>query len=161
MKKFNDTVKPCTKFYDTFFIYIYMIYIYISYGEGNGNPLQYSCLKNPMDGGAWWATVHGSQRVRQDWATSLSLSIYIYIYISYITLYIYHILYIYITFIYRYHVYIHKFFFNGICSKKNLKEFQNSCLWEHKTIAIIQWLYLYVKLCCMHIATKKVFKEPF
>ena len=30
-----------------------------SHGEGNGNPLQYSCLKNPMDGGAWWATVHG------------------------------------------------------------------------------------------------------
>ena len=28
-------------------------------GEGNGNPLQYSCLGNPMDGGAWWATVHG------------------------------------------------------------------------------------------------------
>ena len=27
--------------------------------EGNGNPLQYSCLKNPMDRGAWWATVHG------------------------------------------------------------------------------------------------------
>ena len=26
-------------------------------GEGNGNPLQYSCLENPMDGGAWWATV--------------------------------------------------------------------------------------------------------
>ena len=28
-------------------------------GEGNGNPLQYSCLGNPMDRGAWWATVHG------------------------------------------------------------------------------------------------------
>ena len=27
-------------------------------GEGNGNPLQYSCLENPMDGGAWWAIVH-------------------------------------------------------------------------------------------------------
>jgi len=27
--------------------------------EGNGNPLQYSCLENPMDGEAWWATVHG------------------------------------------------------------------------------------------------------
>ena len=27
-------------------------------GEGNGNPLQYSCLENPMNGGAWWATVH-------------------------------------------------------------------------------------------------------
>ena len=28
-------------------------------GKGNGNPLQYSCLRNPMDGGAWLATVHG------------------------------------------------------------------------------------------------------
>ena len=28
-------------------------------GEGNGTPLQYSCLENPMDGGAWWAEVHG------------------------------------------------------------------------------------------------------
>ena len=28
-------------------------------GEGNGNPRQYSCLENPMDGGAWWAAVHG------------------------------------------------------------------------------------------------------
>ena len=32
--------------------------------EENGNPLQYSCLENPMDGGAWWATVHG---VTQSW----------------------------------------------------------------------------------------------
>ena len=29
------------------------------FGEGNGNPLQYSCLENSMDGGAWWAAVHG------------------------------------------------------------------------------------------------------
>ena len=28
-------------------------------GEGNGNPIKYSCLGNPMDRGAWWATVHG------------------------------------------------------------------------------------------------------
>ena len=28
-------------------------------GRGHGNPLQYSCLENPMDRGAWWATVHG------------------------------------------------------------------------------------------------------
>ena len=34
-------------------------------GEGNGNPLLYSCLENPMDGGAWWATVHG---VAKSWA---------------------------------------------------------------------------------------------
>ena len=32
-------------------------------GGGHGNPLQYSCLENPMDRGALWATVHGSQRV--------------------------------------------------------------------------------------------------
>ena len=30
-----------------------------NFGEGNGNPLQYSCLENPMDGGAWWAAVQG------------------------------------------------------------------------------------------------------
>ena len=33
-------------------------------GEGNGNPLQYSCLENPMDGGAWWTTVHGVAKSR-------------------------------------------------------------------------------------------------
>ena len=35
------------------------IMIYSLTGEGNGTPLQYSCLENPMDGGAWWAAVHG------------------------------------------------------------------------------------------------------
>ena len=35
-----------------------------SFGEGNGTPLQYSCLENPMDGGAWWAAVHGVARSR-------------------------------------------------------------------------------------------------
>ena len=33
-------------------------------GEGNGNPLQYSCLENPMDRGAWWATAHGVAKSR-------------------------------------------------------------------------------------------------
>ena len=37
-------------------------------GDGNGNPLQYSCLENPMEGGAWQATVHGVAKSR----TSLS-----------------------------------------------------------------------------------------
>ena len=31
----------------------------VSAREGNGTPLQYSCLENPMDGGAWWAVIHG------------------------------------------------------------------------------------------------------
>ena len=39
-------------------------------GEGNGDPYQYSCLKNSIDRGAWQATVHGSQRVGHDWATN-------------------------------------------------------------------------------------------
>ena len=33
-------------------------------GEGNGTPLQYSCLENPMDGGTWWAAVHGVAKSR-------------------------------------------------------------------------------------------------
>ena len=37
-----------------------------SSGEGNGNPLQYSCLENSMDRGTWWARVHGVKRVGQD-----------------------------------------------------------------------------------------------
>ena len=46
-------------------------------GEGNGTPLQYSCLENPMDGGAWWATVQGvaKSRTRQsDFTSTFSLS---------------------------------------------------------------------------------------
>ena len=41
----------------------------MSPGEGNGNPLQHSCLGNPMDGGARRATVYGMQRIRHDWVT--------------------------------------------------------------------------------------------
>ena len=36
----------------------------ISFGEGNGTPLQYSCLENPMGGGAWWAAIHGVAKSR-------------------------------------------------------------------------------------------------
>ena len=39
-------------------IYVCLI-AYIAIGEGNGNPLQCSCLENPRDGGAWWAAVYG------------------------------------------------------------------------------------------------------
>ena len=40
----------------------YLILPRVSSGEGDGTPLQYSCLENPMDGGAWWAAVHGVAR---------------------------------------------------------------------------------------------------
>ena len=38
--------------------------INVQVGEGNGTPLQYSCLENPMDQGAWWAAVHGVAKSR-------------------------------------------------------------------------------------------------
>ena len=44
-----------------------------SSGEGNGNPLQYSCLENPMDRGVWWATVHGVAKSRAQLSDFTSL----------------------------------------------------------------------------------------
>ena len=52
------------------------IYMYI--GEGNGNPLQYSCLENPIARGAWQAIVHAVARVGHDLATNHHKYIYIY-----------------------------------------------------------------------------------
>ena len=57
----------CIHIHTYMYTYVYIhtytyVYIYIhthTYRESNGNPLQYSCLETPMDGGAWWATVHG------------------------------------------------------------------------------------------------------
>ena len=48
---------------------------HVHWGEGNGNPLQYSCLENPMDGGAWWASVHG---VAQSWTQLKQFSMHAY-----------------------------------------------------------------------------------
>ena len=45
-----------------------------STGEGNGNPLQYSCLENSMDWGAWWATVHGVAK-SQTWLSNFTHSL--------------------------------------------------------------------------------------
>ena len=45
--------------------------VYHSGGEGNGTPLQYSCLENPMDGGTWWAAIYG---VAQSWTRLKRLS---------------------------------------------------------------------------------------
>ena len=47
-----------------------------STGEGNGSPLQDSCLRNPMDRGAWWATVHGVTE-ELDMTESLNINNYI------------------------------------------------------------------------------------
>ena len=49
------------------------------FGEGNGNPLQCSCLENPRDGGAWWAAIYGVAhcRTRLKWLSSSSSSIFL------------------------------------------------------------------------------------
>ena len=44
-------------------------------GRGNGNTLRYSCLENPMDGGAWWATVHGVAK-SQTWLNNFTLTFF-------------------------------------------------------------------------------------
>ena len=41
---------------------------------GNGSPLQYSCLGNPMDRAAWWAIVNGSHRVEHNWMTNIHIN---------------------------------------------------------------------------------------
>ena len=46
-----------------------------SSGEGNGDPLQYSCLENPLDRGAWWLRFMASQRVGNNWVTKHSTSL--------------------------------------------------------------------------------------
>ena len=41
-----------------------LLAVWVWAGEGNGTPLQHSCLENPMDGGAWWAAIHGVAKSR-------------------------------------------------------------------------------------------------
>ena len=57
----------CRTFTLSAYIHSFKKYLWapaIDHGEGNGTPLQYSCLENPMDRGAWWATVHGVVKSR-------------------------------------------------------------------------------------------------
>ena len=46
-------------FVRSFFPFLLLLFSLVICEEGNGTPLRYSCLENPMDGGAWWAAVHG------------------------------------------------------------------------------------------------------
>ena len=66
--KYND-IKLA--WFGVFYTYVWIIvtnsnchYVAQSVGEGDGTPLQYSCLENPMDGVAWWAAVHGVAKSR-------------------------------------------------------------------------------------------------
>ena len=58
-------IKHSDKFNDIMIDTVYGTITVFSYiGEGNGNPLQCSCLENPRDGGAWWAAVYGVAQSR-------------------------------------------------------------------------------------------------
>ena len=61
--KLNSQLSSCTSFLLCVCVCGMCVYIYIYIGEGYGNPLQYSCLENPMDRGDWQDTVHGVRRV--------------------------------------------------------------------------------------------------
>ena len=65
------------KFLDLDYFYLYLT----SLGEGNGNPLQCSCLENPRDRGAWWAAIYGvaQSQTRLKWLSSSSSNITIFI----------------------------------------------------------------------------------
>ena len=59
-----STSSPDLSFVDSgvrwyFTVVLFCIFLTVMFGEGNGTPLQYSCLDNPMDGGVWKAAVHG------------------------------------------------------------------------------------------------------
>ena len=72
----KDSLDPHAHGNDTNVLYLHCIsinilvvilyYSFVRFGESNGTPLQYSCLKNLMDGGAWWAAVHGVDTVGHD-----------------------------------------------------------------------------------------------
>ena len=53
------TYRPNNKYLIVSKFQLFKTISYFISGEGNGTPLQYFCLENPMDGGAWWAAVHG------------------------------------------------------------------------------------------------------
>ena len=68
-REFRFTPKRCNtlqKFstYCSLILFMYLFTYVLILGDGNGTPLQYSCLENPMDGGAWWAEVHGVAKNR-------------------------------------------------------------------------------------------------
>ena len=49
---------------NVYILVVILYYSFVRFGESNGTPLQYSCLKNLMDGGAWWAAVYGVTQSR-------------------------------------------------------------------------------------------------
>ena len=65
LRLIGEIVKTRNSLYRLMVLILFFLTLYSPFhGEGNGTPLQYSCLENPMDGGAWWAAVHGVAKGR-------------------------------------------------------------------------------------------------
>ena len=62
-------------FYFNYLFFFILAQCRIFSREGNGTPLQYSCLENPMDGGAWWAAVHGVAK-NQTWLRDFTFTLH-------------------------------------------------------------------------------------
>ena len=88
-------------------------------GEGNGSPLQCSCLENPMDRGAWQATIHGIAGVRHDLATKPPCSFYVH--------------------------FLDNFFFNDNCVLNFIKRFL--CIyWDDQIVSFLMWCITLIDL---------------
>ena len=64
MKVKNESLKDLSRKLYEAINFLFCFSLCTLNGEGNGTPLQYSCLENPMDGGAWWAAVQGVAKSR-------------------------------------------------------------------------------------------------
>ena len=99
--------RPTTHITYTFITHLYLQHTIHIAGEGNGNPLQCSCLENPRDGGAWWAAVYGVAQSRTR-LMRLSSSIHIAIHIMTHNIHIYNtMLYTYSITYYKFHIQTH------------------------------------------------------
>ena len=107
-------------------------------GGENGNALQFCCLENPMDGGAWQATVYGVTRVGHDWVTK-----YTYRHIQH-SLFIHIFIIVYLLF-WRYHLQ-HKIFHFDIVSFPLLLVPLVSYLWNHCLAFSHKDLFIYLLL---------------
>ena len=119
-------------------------------GEGNGNPLQCSCLENPRDGGAWWAAVYGvaQSQSRLKWLSSSSSKFLIYSYI----LSVWHLFVVYLVYI---------FYVSMACPFRVFKLviwwrwFLNFNVWF---INLLFWLVLFV-FCLINLSQVQVHED--
>ena len=127
-------------------------------GEGNGNPLQYSCLENPRDRGAWWLPSMGSHRVGHDWSDLAVAAAYFIVcnHSSYISIPAwYSILWMYHNLCIHYIIYRHLncFQFGAIMNDAVMSIHENVFWWHiYVLLALIAHICTIIALICALIA---------